>query len=101
MSNASYLNNAAGVKTKTISGVSLKAFQNTKLLLNFLTLPPTLYDKIEPKNIVNYNQFNCYKYTFTGAINRTSSQTMVFNNLQLNQIPQKIIICIRSKFDNI
>lgn len=69
MSNASYadlsevVNEDDDINVSTISNVTLKSCNNSKLLLNFLTIPPQLYSKIEPKNVVNYkNVVYCSKF---------------------------------------
>lgn len=96
MSNASYAMNQAGTASiPTISNVLFKSYSNAKLLLNFLTIPPVLYSKIEPKNIVNYNQYTSYNYSVGSAIAPKATTTMSFNNIQLNQIPSKILIFAR------
>ena len=46
MSNASY----KGTE-KTISGVTFLGYRDPKLRLNFLTIPPVMYSKIESKNV--------------------------------------------------
>ncbi|RZL13363.1 MAG: hypothetical protein EOO89_17705 [Pedobacter sp.] len=93
MSNASYALLAdESTSSKTISNVSLSAYSNAKLLLNFLTIPPVLMAKIEPKNVVNYNQYTAYNYSPSTVIAGEASSQLSFNNIQLNQIPSKILI---------
>jgi hypothetical protein len=99
MSNASYANTDAGVSTQTISNVSLISLTGCELLLNFFTIPPMLYAKIEPKNVLNYNQYTAYNYastTIPGAVGGVQSSSVVtFNNIQLNQIPSKFLVFAR------
>lgn len=106
MSNASYAMThgddtadpvVPSVSCKTIKNVSLYQYSNAKLLLNFLTIPPVLYSKIEPKNVVNYNQYTSYNYSTAQIIAPStasipSKATLTFNNIQLNQIPSKFLI---------
>ena len=97
ISNSSYadLNGQQGKITKTISSVSLDSYSDAKLMLNFLTPPPMLYDKIESKNIVNYNQYTSYNYSINSPFNAGTNMTYSFNNVQLNQVPNKILIFAR------
>ena len=58
MSNASYAVPAAGgASIPTISDVTYTGYDSAKLLLNLLTIPPAMFSKIEPKNVVNYSQY--------------------------------------------
>ena len=69
MSNASYakLRGKTAV-TKTIGSVDYMGLTNSKLLLNFLTIPPVMYSKIESKNVVNYNQYGSFNYSNGASI---------------------------------
>lgn len=96
-SSGTYAKISATAKAPTISNISLVKFEEPKLLLNFFTLPPTLYDKIAPKNVNNYLQYATYTYQYTNTITSGNSTTISFNNVQLNQIPQKMIIVARKK----
>ncbi len=91
MSNASYAmqNN---VLVPTISSVDYVGYSSAKLLLNFLTIPPVMFSKIEPRNVVNYNQYTSFNYSSGSAIPAKASSTVAFNNIQLNQIPSKFLI---------
>lgn len=98
MSNASYaLPAGATVGVKTISNVSLVSVSSSRLLLNFYTIPPQLFSKIVPKNVVNYNQYISYSYgsTLSPALATGDKGTIIFNNVQLNQVPSKILIYVR------
>lgn len=94
-SNASYALTAGDVKTATISNVSFVKYTDAKLLMSFLSVPPMLYDKIESKNIVNYNQYTSYNYSVGGILKTSESKTFSFNNIQLNQVPSKFLIFAR------
>jgi len=97
ISNSSYANlmGAQGKATRTISSVTLNSYSDAKLMLNFLTPPPMLYDKIESKNIVNYNQYTSYNYSINSPFNAGTNMTYSFNNVQLNQVPNKVLIFAR------
>jgi hypothetical protein len=91
MSNASY-GTHDNLKTKTISLVTFDKAFNSRLLMNYLTIPPALMAKIEPKNVVNYNQYQPFN-TMTGeSIAPGGSAELVFNSTPLNTIPSKILI---------
>lgn len=97
MSNASYAltSGANPVSTQTISNVSLVGFKETRLLLNFLSIPPSIASKIEPKNIVNYNQYVSYSTVNNIALVAGASTDLNSNTVSLSQIPSKIIIYAR------
>ena len=89
MSNASY---GQGMQTKTISNVSFVKANNSKLLMNFLDIPPQLMAKVEPKNVVNYNQYMSYNYNTSQTVFAKEKAKLTFNNVQLGSIPSKILI---------
>ena len=98
MSNASWaIPTGTAVSVPTIKNVSLVSVNSSSLLLNFLTIPPSLACKIEPRNVVNYNNYMPYPSGTTqsiaarvGGVNGTQSVTS--NNFQLGQIPSKMLI---------
>jgi len=91
MSNASY-GTHSGASTKTISNVSFVKGNNSRLLMNFLDIPPQLMAKVEPKNVVNYNQYMPYNYSTSQTIQPKAYGSLTFNNVQLGSIPSKILI---------
>ena len=91
MSNAAFGTHATAT-TKTISNVTFMKANNSRLLLNFLDIPPQLMAKVEPKNVVNYNQYMSYNYSTSQAIPANGRATLTFNNVQLGSIPSKILI---------
>ena len=96
MSNSSYGTLANGdTNVATISAVDYVNYDTAKLLLNLLTIPPSMFAKIEPKNVVNYNQYTSYNFSSGASIPAKSSSTVSFNNIQLNQIPTKLLIFAR------
>ena len=54
-----------------------------------------MYSKIEPKNVLNYNQYTSFNYTHGVSIASKNTTVVSFNNIQLNQVPQKMIIFAR------
>ena len=108
MSNASYadLYSVAtpvvqGANVKTISNATFVQYESAKLLLQLLSIPPSMFSKISPKNIVNYNQYTSYNFTSGFAIaantgSNSSSIPIAFNNIQLNQVPTKMLIFARN-----
>lgn len=72
-------------------------FQNTRLLFNFLSLQPEQYAKISTKNVVPYLDYPRYLTTFSSGTNIPSggSQTLTSQSIQLNQIPDLILITAR------
>lgn len=72
-------------------------FDNAKLLFNFLSLQPEQYGKISTKNVVPYLDYPRYLTTSTNNTTLTagSSATLNSQSIQLNQIPDLILICAR------
>lgn len=68
MSNASYALLEDETQNETISNVELIGFTECRALFNFQTIPPQLYDKILPKNVLNFNQYTCYPTSNNSAI---------------------------------
>jgi hypothetical protein len=72
-------------------------FSNTRLLFNFLSLQPEQYAKISTKNVVPFLDYPRYLTTFTNssALAPAGTTTLTSQSIQLNQIPDLIIICAR------
>jgi hypothetical protein len=72
-------------------------FQNTRLLFNFLSLQPEQYAKISTKNVVPYLDYPRYLTTFSSGttIAPGATQTLTSQSIQLNQIPDLILITAR------
>jgi uncharacterized membrane protein YgcG len=90
-----YINPLGGVVLG--SPTQAVGFANTRLLFNFLSLQPSQYAKISTKNIVPYLDYPRYLTTFTNAnpILAGQEQVITSQNIQLNQVPDLIIICAR------
>jgi len=104
------VNGAGNGLTGYISGIALGwadapnggasqavGFANTRLLFNFLSLQPEQYAKISTKNVVPYMDYPRYLTTFASGttINAGATQTLTSQSLQLNQVPDLILICAR------
>ena len=100
----------------SLGGGTLAAFANTKLLFNFLSLQPEQYAKLSTKNVVPYHDYPRFLTVQNGQApinaciypvpafqasgvtipplvqNRT---TLTSQAIQLNQIPDLILICAR------
>ena len=72
-------------------------FTNTRLLFNFLSLQPEQYAKISTKNVVPYLDYPRYLTTFTSGttIASKASSTLTSQSIQLNQVPDLILITAR------
>jgi hypothetical protein len=72
-------------------------FQNTRLLFNFLSLQPEQYAKISTKNVVPYLDYPRYLTTFSSGttVPAGGSVTLTSQSIQLNQIPDLILITAR------
>lgn len=72
-------------------------FLNTRLLFNFLSLQPEQYAKISTKNVVPFLDYPRYLTTFASGTNIApgASSTLTSQSIQLNQIPDLILITAR------
>ena len=72
-------------------------FANSRLLFNFLSLQPEQYAKISTKNVVPFLDYPRYLTTSasTTAIPAGASSTITSQSIQLNQIPDLILITAR------
>lgn len=101
MSNASTAVLATGgAPVNTISSVDLVSVTASKALMNYLTIPPTLYDKMERRNVLPYLEY-LQASTNTGITldpngtpNGKVTETLTFTTQSLSQIPSKIIIYV-------
>ena len=92
-----------GALSSYITSISLGSanqavgFANTRLLFNFLSLQPEQYAKISTKNICPYLDYPRYLTTFTNSVSLAAGQsaTITSQNIQLNQVPDLILICAR------
>ncbi|CAM6031913.1 unnamed protein product, partial [Sphagnum compactum] len=82
--------------TGYISSISLSSVTNCKLLMNFLSLQPEQYSKISPRNVLPYIDLPRYLFNTTQTtIAPNNSSIITFSNIQLNQIPDLMIIVAR------
>lgn len=104
------VNGAGNGLTGYISGIALGwadapnggssqavGFANSRLLFNFLSLQPEQYAKISTKNVVPYLDYPRYLTTFASGTTIASgaTQTLTSQSLQLNQVPDLILISAR------
>jgi len=80
--------------TAGIDGGNLFSEQPS-LLFKFLSTQPS--DKVETKNVCPYMDFPRYltSQANTTSVASNSSVTLTSSNLQINQIPDKFVICVR------
>jgi hypothetical protein len=83
--------------TAVTTGASISGFQKSQLLFNFLSLQPEQYKKISSKNCIPYLDFPRYlsSQQSTTSIVSGASSSLVSQSLQLNQIPDLLLICVR------
>jgi hypothetical protein len=97
-----YISNIQLGNTLGITGLNGQlGFGSTRLLLNFLSLSPEQYSKISTRNVINYMEYPRYltQLTSTGALgakgSATARQTISTSSIQLNQVPDLILVCGR------
>jgi hypothetical protein len=86
-----------------ITGITLgttavpNAFSNTRLFFNFLSLQPEQYAKISTKNVVPFLDYPRYLSTANNnaPIDPGVETTLTSQSIQLNQIPDLILISVR------
>lgn len=99
----SYVNGAGNGLSSFITSITLGSvaqqtgFQNTKLLFNFLSLQPEQYAKISTKNVVPFLDYPRYLSVSnnTTQIAPGGTATLTSQSIQLNQIPDLILISVR------
>lgn len=89
---------ALGVISGTSSGTTA-GFLNPRLLFNFLSLTPEQYAKVSTRNVVPYLEYPRYISNANGAQTvpalNASTVSLTSASIQLNQIPDLILICAR------
>ena len=85
-----------GIQPQGVTGQPI-GFTNSRLLFNFLSLNPEQYGKIATKNVVPYLDYPRYLTTFnnSNAVVTGNTSTLTSQSIQLNQIPDLILICAR------
>ena len=78
-----------------VASVTYPAFQACSILLNFLSLQPEQYAKINAKNVLSYLDMPRFLYSNSNALNAGQSQVIQFSNIQLNMVPDLMIIVAR------
>jgi hypothetical protein len=78
-----------------VYNVSSNPFQgSTSLLLNFLSTQST--DLIPSRQVLPYSDFPRYlSSNSSSSVNAGATATLTSQNIQLNQLPDKFIICVR------
>lgn len=80
--------------TSRISAISVASFTKSELLFNFLTGHPS--DLMAPRNCVSFYETPRYISSFNGAnLASGASSDYQSNSLQINQCPDKLIVCMR------
>lgn len=81
----------------TVNGTSVPPFQNSKLLMNFLSLQPEQYKKMSSKCVIPYNDYPRFltSQSSQSPVIAGGTSTLTSNSLQLNQIPDLILISVR------
>lgn len=85
-------------RTMSVSlGTTAKSnpFENTRMLVNFLSTQPS--DLIPARNVCPYHDFPRYLslQSSVGNVNAGASATLNSQNIQINQLPDYFIVCVR------
>jgi len=77
------------------STFSQNPFPDARMLLNFLSTQPT--DLIQARNVVPYMDFPRYLslQSSVGVVNAGNTATLNSQNIQINQLPDYFIVCVR------
>ena len=71
------------------------AFSEPKLLMNLLTLQPEQYSRIHNRNVLAIQDYPRFVSTNSGTIANGANTQFTFPIIQLNQIPDTILVFIR------
>jgi hypothetical protein len=71
------------------------AFSKPKLLMNLLTLQPEQYCRINTRNVLAIQDYPRFVSTHSGTIANGANTSCTYPIIQLNQIPDTILIFIR------
>ena len=97
-----------------INTATVESFQNSRLLFQFIT--PHASDMLDPRNVVPYYEVPVFRTTgnlaLPGRVSRGQAsdaglfvspevRTVTSSNIQLNGIPDKLIICVRKVVANL
>ena len=73
-------------------------FTNSRLLFNFLTLSDIQYSQVSTRSVTNYTSYDRYISPTSNSplmAARTGGYSVSFQNIQLNQIPSRIVFGLR------
>jgi len=90
----------AGDSRTTATSTSSNLFSNSRVLLKFLSTQDT--DRLQTKNVVPFMDFPRYvtsQFNNGTALTAGSSVTASSNNIQLNQLPDYFIVCVRKQMN--
>lgn len=96
--NYSAASNATPYGTGVITTANVLAFEETKLIFNFLTPHPS--DIFPARNAVPYYELPRFITSSVGNFGALESRQISTSSLQLNQIPDKLIIQVRNPLSN-
>ena len=89
---------ASGDYTRSVSlgqRGTTTAFTQPKLLLNLLTLQPEQYSRINTRNVLPIQDYARFVSSYSGTVAAGATNTYTFPIIQLNQIPESLVIFIR------
>ena len=86
--------------TSTTHTVSLgvdggNAFSSPQILLNLLTLQPEQYIRINTRNVLPIQEYPRFVSSYNGTVALNSTTSFTFPVIQLNQVPDTLLVCIR------
>jgi hypothetical protein len=71
------------------------AFSSPEILLNLLTLQPEQYSRINTRNVLPIQDYPRYVSSISSTFTSGTSQTFTFPVIQLNQIPDTLLVFVR------
>lgn len=80
------------------TSVALQNVADSKLIFNFLSPHPSL--PMPSRNVIPYYELPRYITTVSQSIPNATRATLTTNTLQLNQVPDKLILCVRKVLGN-
>jgi hypothetical protein len=86
---------AAPARTVSLGFDDGDAFTSPELLLNLLTLQPEQYSRINTRNVLPIQDYPRYVSSISSTFTSGTSQTLTFPVIQLNQIPDTLLVFVR------
>ena len=90
-----YRTTTSTTHTVTLGEDGGNAFSSPQILLNLLTLQPEQYSRINTRNVLPIQDYPRFVSSYNGTVAKNSTTSFTFPVIQLNQVPDTLLVCIR------